>query len=510
MNPLFYTDYYKVHHHNMYPAGTTKIYSNMTPRKSRIPGVDYAVVFGIQYLLYKYLIHEFSSNFFMRSEELIVSKYKQFMDLTLGKDSVSVDHIRSLHKLGYLPIKIKTLPEGTRCPIGVPLMTITNTHPDHAWLVNYLETLISAVLWQPITSATLADRFYKICEKYALETTGSADFVKFQGHDFSARGMSSIETMGVSGMAHLAAGFCGTDTIYGIQMLRHYYEADIQAELVGTSVPATEHSVMCMGTKEGEIDTLKRLLTLYPKGILSVVYDTWDLFGGLIKVGEDESLKKTILTRDGKLVFRPDSGDPVDILCGTVGWVPDETGTFVRASSTPAEKGVIELLWDIFGGTTNAKGYRELDSHIGAIYGDSINADRAVQIFERLKAKGFASTNVVLGVGSYTYQYNTRDTLGFAVKATYGEVKVPSPSEESGWTIERREIFKDPITDDGTKKSAKGLLAVARENGDGKLILLQQVTEAEEKLGLLETVFENGEMNSIITLEEIRSRLRAT
>jgi nicotinamide phosphoribosyltransferase len=210
-------------------------------------------------------------------------------------------------------------------------------------------------------------------------------------------------------------------------------------------------------------------------------------------------LKDEILARDGKLVIRPDSGNPVDILCGRIHYTSNEQylEDFVLPEyklQNPSEKGVIELLWDIFGGTVNEQGYKVLDPHIGAIYGDSITIDRADEICERLEAKGFASTNVVLGIGSFTYQYNTRDTFGFAMKATYVEVNG-----------EGREIFKDPITDDGTKKSATGLLCVT--DAFGEYQLTDKVDWDTEKRGELKTIYKDGEFYNQTTLSEIRERL---
>jgi nicotinamide phosphoribosyltransferase len=407
------------------------------------------------------------------------------------------------------------------------MMTITNTHPDFGWLVNYLETLISCMLWQPVTSATIAHEYKKILDKYALETTGNTEGVQWQGHDFSMRGMSSVESAIISGMGHLLS-FTGTDIIPAIYQLESSYMAK---GLIGASVPATEHSVMCMGTKESEIDTFKRLLNLYPSGILSVVSDTWDLW----KVCTEylPALKSEIRARDGKLVIRPDSGNPVDIICGMFIYDNPEHWNRIdkqydRKSYEAKDKGVIELLWDIFGGTINAQGYKVLDPHIGAIYGDSITLERATEICERLKAKGFASTNIVLGIGSYTYQYNTRDTFGFAMKATYGEITHPpvkGGSFETDSYVEAREIFKDPITDDGTKKSKKGLLQVdlfEKHNGNcdmmgcdmngcigicKELSVKDQCTWKEEQLGLLTTVFKDGKLVKETTLDEIRNRL---
>ena len=415
------------------------------------------------------------------------------MDFTLGKDSISTEHISKLHALQYLPLEIKALEEGAECPIGVPCMTVTNTK-DHAyWLVNYLETLLSCSLWQAMTSATIAREYRNLLDKYSLETTGSLDFVQWQGHDFSMRGMSSLESACMSGAGHLIY-FSGTDCIPSIEFLENYYGASVEHELVGASVPATEHSVMCMGMKDDEVGTFDRLIDLYPSGILSVVSDTWDLW----KVCTEylPTLKEKILARNGKLVIRPDSGNPVDIICGERFAIYDEDDEedTRRQLAEPKNRGVIQLLWDVFGGVINDQGYKVLDPHIGTIYGDSITLGRADEICQRLKAKGFASTNIVFGIGSYTYQYNTRDTFGFAMKATYGAV------DRIG-----REIFKDPATDDGTKRSAKGLLRV-NKGEDGKLYVKDQCTWEEEFGGELKTVFLNGVLTSETSIADIRLR----
>jgi nicotinamide phosphoribosyltransferase len=481
----------------MYPDGMVKLYSNFTPRKSRIPEIKQVVVFGIQHFCLTYLIDSFNREFFWKEKESLMAEYSRHVP-------ISTKRLEALHDLGYLPIEIKALPEGTLCPIGVPVFTITNTHPDFAWLVNYLETLLSCMLWQPMTSATIAYEYKKLLTKYALETTGSADFVQWQGHDFSMRGMSSVESAILSGMGHLLS-FSGTDTIPAIYQLEHSYSG---SDLIGASVPATEHSVMCMGTKDSEIETFKRLLSLYPTGILSVVSDTWDLWKVITVILP--ALKSKIMAREGKLVIRPDSGNPVDIICGKLG--PHYEGM----KHTPDYYGVIELLWEIFGGTyvtgNDGKEYKLLDSHIGAIYGDSITLDRAEQICKRLQAKGFASTNVVLGIGSFTYQYNTRDTFGFAMKATYGEVKIENKMSAKPPMVytEAREIWKDPVTDDGTKKSAKGLLCVLPTtvaDGSHTYTLLDQCTPDQEAHGALQTVFKDGRMIKTTTLAEIRERL---
>lgn len=482
MNPLLLTDGYKVDHRRQYPNETTLVYSNWTPRKSRIEGVNEVVFFGLQYFIKKYILDEFKTQFFDQPKEKVVARYARRINTYLGENQVGTKHIEDLHDLGYIPMVFKALPEGSTVPLRVPMFTMYNTKPKFFWLTNYFETLLSAVVWMPCTSATIAKQYRIVLDKYAEETSSMPEFVDWQGHDFSMRGMAGIEAAVISGMGHLL-NFTGTDTIPAIDALETYYNANSEMELIGGSVAATEHSVMCMGTTEGEYETFKRLICeVYPKGIVSIVSDTWDLW----KVLTDymPRLKEEIVSREGKVVVRPDSGDPVLIICGNP-----------EGKTEQERKGVIELLWDVFGGTVNDKGFKELVPQIGAIYGDSITVDRATRICQKLKEKGFASTNVVLGIGSYTYQYNTRDTFGFAMKATYGEVNGNG-----------REIFKDPITDDGTKKSAKGLMKIELNNG--RYELKDQATWEEEQGGELKEVFRDGQLLVDDSLAAIRERMK--
>jgi len=481
-NPLLLTDGYKVDHRRQYPIGTSLVYSNWTPRGSRIEGIDNVVFFGLQYFLKKYIIQEFQDNFFSKPKEDVLTQYQRRINNYLGPNAVGIDHIAALHDLGYIPMIFKALPEGVSVPIKTPMFTMYNTKPEFFWLTNYFETILSTTVWMPCNSATIAKAYRKILDKYAMETSSVPEFVDWQGHDFSMRGMAGLEAAVMSAAGHLLS-FTGTDTIPAIDFLETYYNADSDSEMIGGSVAATEHSVMSMGTNSAEQDTFKRLITeVYPNGIVSIVSDTWDLWKVLTEYLPN--LKEEVLARDGKVVIRPDSGDPVKIICG------DD-----KSDNTNIRKGVVELLWDLFGGTINSKGYKELDSHIGAIYGDSITLSRAKDICEGLKQKGFASTNVVLGVGSFTYQYNTRDTFGFAMKATYGEVNG-----------EGRAIYKDPITDDGTKKSAKGLIKIIKEDNTYRMI--DQVSWEEEGQGELKTVFKDGKLIKDLSLNEIRNNIK--
>jgi nicotinamide phosphoribosyltransferase len=505
MNPLLLTDGYKTGHHQQYPKGTTLVYSNFTPRSNKYApnGCDQVVSFGQQMVVQQ--IHEsFQNEFFSKPKDEVCGEMKRELSMYLGTD-YDVSHFEALHDLGYLPIHVKAIEEGTLVPIKVPVLTIYNTHPDFYWVTNYLETIISNLLWKPMTSATIAHTYRKVLTKWQEKTDAERGwFIDWQGHDFSMRGMDSVDAVISSGLGHLTS-FSGTDSLPTLYGARKYYG---ETGFVGGSVNATEHSVMCAGGSDDEVGTFKRLIETYPTGILSVVSDTWDLW----KVCTEHvvTLKDEIMTRDGKLVIRPDSGDPVDILCGTH-WDESILPIPHRHKLLPHEKGVIELLWDVFGGTINEQGYKVLDSHIGAIYGDSITIDRANEICKRLEAKGFASTNVVLGIGSFTYQFNTRDTFGFAMKATYVELEEEflATPESVEWGVRTigREIFKDPITDDGTKKSATGLLWVDK-NTDGDYILHDKVTWEGEDRGYLQTIYNDGKFENTTTLTEIKNRLK--
>jgi nicotinamide phosphoribosyltransferase len=481
-------DFYKVSHREQYPQGTEVIYSTFTPRSNKyFPVADKVVVFGIQAFVKKYLIKYFNENFFNRSKQDVVEEYKRVIKFTLGVENPDATHIVELYDLGYLPVELKALREGMLAPIKVPVLTLENTNSKFFWITNYLETIMSNEIWLPMTSATIAYEYRKLLNDYALKTTGTIEGVQFQGHDFSMRGMSSFESSKASGSGHLLS-FVGTDTIPSILYHEEFYNANIEKELVGTSIPATEHSVMCSYGNANEFELFKHLITeVYPNGFFSVVSDTWDFW----KVVTEylPVLKDEIMNRDGRVVIRPDSGDPVHIICG------------VQDGDTEAErKGLIECLWDTFGGIVTEQGYKVLDSHIGAIYGDSITLERAEAIAKGLEAKGFASTNIVFGIGSYTYQYNTRDTFGFAMKATYAVVNG-----------EERLLFKDPKTDDGTKKSQRGRVAVIEDGYNDEIMVVDGLNKEQHyeyhNYDLLETVFKDGKLVRDESLSQIRKQL---
>jgi nicotinamide phosphoribosyltransferase len=553
-------DCYKIGHINQYPKGTQVISSNLTARGTRRENTDKVVFFGLQYFVKEYLIKQWNDNFFNLSKEKVVARFKRRVDGFLGPNNVGTKHIEDLHDLGYLPISIYALPEGSYYKLRIPCLVIFNTKDEFFWLTNYLETILSTTIWGPCTSATTAFQYKQILSKFAQETVGNTDFVPFQGHDFSYRGMFGMEAALMSGAGHLTS-FVGTDTIPAIDFVEDYYNANSDKELVGCSVAATEHSVACStilnfvekvriesdGTVTedelmnlADIEYVKHLITeIYPTGIVSIVADSFDYWNTITNTAR--VLKDVIMSRDGKVVFRPDTGDPVKVVCGydykqmhsshfekinDRFFLKSESEYYVKNNevikitntdsyytlalddqylrcylqevlSESEVKGSIECLWDIFGGTVTEQGYKVLDSHVGLIYGDSITLQRATDICQGLKDKGFASTNIVFGIGSFTYQYVTRDTDCYAVKATFAKVNDKDIA-----------IYKKPKTGDGTKNSAHGLVAVFKDK-DGEFYLKDGATWDEVKNCELVNVFEDGNLIVDQTLGEIRERLQS-
>ena len=485
ISPLLLCDFYKTVHSEQYPKGITKLVSYFTPRMTRIKEEDKLIMFGLQSFIKQYLIEYFDDNFFKKSKDEVLNEFNRILKYTLGEGTYKDEKISDLHTLGYLPLEIKAVKEGTRVPIKVPMIEISNTHDDFAWLVNSIETLMSCSLWHPMISANVGYRYRKLVNKY-YEISVDDDVKRARAlGDFSMRGQESLESA-VRSSAGFCLSFLNTATVPAIPFLETYYNCDCTKEEVAFGAISTEHSVMCsnMSVDGNEIDMVKRLLTdIYPNNSFSMVsdsYDYWSLVDDILP-----KCKKEILEHNGTLLIRGDSGDPVEVVTETV-----------------------FHLWDIFGGHVNEKGYKVLDNHVKAIYGDSITLQRAEKIFKTLIEKGFACNNVSLGVGSYSMQCSedndglnpyTRDTFGIAVKATYGEIG-DRPLM----------IFKDPKTDTGNfKKSQRGLCRVFT-NEENKVIYedgFDKATFPHEKENLLKTVFVNGKMVKEYTLKEVRNNL---
>lgn len=481
-NPMLLIDFYKAVHAEMLPKDITKSVSYFTPRMSRVNRWNKVVMFGLQGFIKTYLIDYFRDEFFDKSFDEAVGEYKRIMDAALGIDAYKIEKIEKLHKLGYLPIEIISLPEGARVPMHVPMFGITNTHPDFAWLPQALESLISAESWHPMIAATVGYTYREIVNEY-YEKTCDDNVVRAKALGaFDFRGEECTDSAIKAG-AGWCLSFLNTATVPTIPYLENNYNCDCTKELVAYGSPSTEHSVMCSNySVDGdEITLLKRLLTeIYPKTSFSVVldsYDYWNIIDNVLP-----QLKEEILNHNGCMLMRGDSGDCVEVVTQTV-----------------------FKLWEQFGGTVNSKGYKVLDSHVKAIYGDSITIQRCEEIYRILEEKGFACSNVALGVGSFSMQCIeedgllkpfTRDTFSSCIKATYCEIaNKPYP------------IFKNP-KDGGFKKSQKGCCIVTLDEM-GEYVFTDGYTwkEACEADNELMTVFKDGKITKEWKLSEVRQTL---
>ena len=553
---ILMSDFYKQAHAEQYPEGITKLISYATARMTRIPKEmcgDKLTVFGIQAYVKDFLIERFNETFFNVPLEEAMAEYNEIIGPTFPIQYVNTGKFEALHKLGYLPVEVGCLAEGTRVPIRsafelpegqcqVPFMYIINTHPDFPWITEFLESVTSSEVWYPMAIANQAYYYRQIVNKW-YGVTGCADAARKSAiSEFGFRGGKSSDAAIKASSAFLTS-FNKTATIPAIKYMHDYY-GDPVGEIGGGMI-STEHSVMCSNfAVDGDEDTfLKKLFSeIYPAGAVSVVMDTYDYWANIKRCGAGE-LKDIIMNREGTVFFRGDSGDPVDIICGynpkkyssltqvklsradvSVGepfYVEDELryyklvkvdgkDEYVTVDEKPVEvMGTVELLWNMFGGTVNESGYKVLDSHVRAIYGDSITPTRAEQMYQRLAERGFASNNVALGAGSFSTQCAeapdgrlfpfTRDSYGIAVKATW------CADEHKG---EERQLFKNPKTDTGKfKKSQKGLIYVTEENGE--IVAYDgYTTETLPKEGnLLQPIFRDGKMLHEVSLNDVRQRL---
>lgn len=516
-NAMLLIDFYKAVHAEMLPTKITKSVSYFTPRMSRVKRWDKVVMFGLQGFIKEYLIDYFNEYFFNVPFDEIIADYKRVMDATLGENVYGIEKIKKLHKLGKLPIEIFALPEGTLVPMHVPMFGITNTNKDFAWLPQSLESLISAESWHPMIAATVGYTYRQIVNKWYDKTCDDNVSRARALGAFDFRGEECLASATKAGAGWLLS-FLNTATVPSIPYLERNYNCDCTKEPVGFGSPSTEHSVMCSNyaVDGDEITLLRKLLTeIFPNTSFSAVLDSYDYFNVIENILPQ--LKPEIMAHNGCMLMRGDSGDCVEVVTQTV-----------------------FKLWDIFGGTVNSKGYKVLDPHVKAIYGDSITVQRCEEIYRILEENGFACSNVALGVGSFSFQcieeddyvevtfdndtetfdvanYRsatlaagtkikgrarilkpfTRDTFSSCIKATYCEIDgEPTP------------IFKNP-KDGGFKKSQKGCCVVVKDD-EGKLSYYDQQTWDEavhNPNNLFETIFCDGEMVKEYSLAEVRDTL---
>lgn len=524
LNPALACDYYKIGHLWMQPEDVSFVYSTWTARSSKFhPECPKTVVFGYQYTI-RELVDYFNDHFFNERLDVLEEEWNDMIADSFNERYADFSKFRKLHELGYLPIKIMGVPEGTLLPTGMPDHVIFNTHSDFAWLPQYLEDLWSSNNWLPSTSATTAYYRYKMIEPYAKLTSNVPDLARHMCGDFSMRGHSTTNAAYISGAGHLLS-FDRTATIGANALLIKYYDA---MKIPGLGTPSLEHSVVEQGIADmklrlsngtlspkyqkyvqkamlqgnweinliAEMCFIIHLLTeVQPSGTITYVADTYDYWGVVGKVLP--IIREVIMDRDGCFSVRPDSGNPVDIICGTA---PISVSQKDYDQYTWEQLGTLRTLAYFFGGAENEKGYWVLPKQIRMIYGDAITADITRKVCQWCVETCFSLENLCFGIGAYTYQYVTRDTRGYAIKATamrhgsYGEIP----------------LYKQPKTD-LRKKSPRGAVAIIKDpNGEYHLIENLTITDAEcYPENIMVTKFEDGEMKNVEDFETIRARLNA-
>ncbi|MHA3980721.1 nicotinate phosphoribosyltransferase [Halovulum sp. GXIMD14794] len=453
-NPIFDTDSYKLSHFSQYPEGTEIVSSYIEARKPW-GDIDYALFFGLQVELAQL------AGVFVTQEML--DEAAQFLKAHgFGIHVKGWQHIIDVHG-GRLPVTISALPEGTLAPVSVPQVRIENTDPACWWLPSYLETRLLRAVWYPATVGALSHHVMGEIRKRLAITDGTEAGAEFKLHDFGARGATSAVAAGLGGAAHLVNSF-GTDTVAGITYARTFYGAD----MAGFSIPATEHSTMTALGEAGELEQMRKFLADNPTGLISCVSDSYDLFRAIRDYWGGE-LRDMVLARDGVLVVRPDSGDPVEIV--------------------PA---VIEALMECFGYTETPTGYRLLSEKVRVIQGDGVDKDSIVEIMDAMMDRGLALGNIAFGMGGGLLQKLNRDTLGYAMKASAIRLN-------GEWL----DVFKDPKTAGGSKKSKRGRQGAMMK--DGRLVAAR-LEEIPPGADALEEVFRDGEILKLQTFEDVRAR----
>jgi nicotinamide phosphoribosyltransferase len=465
-NLLLLADAYKYSHYKLYVPGTSKIYSYLESRGGLFPET---VFYGLQYYLKEYLEGEA----FTRQD---VDEAEALMNDVFGRKGVfrreNFDYILEKHG-GRLPVRIKAVPEGLAIPVHNVLMTIENTDPACFWLTNFLETLLMQV-WYPCTVATLSREIKKTVTHYFEATAddtsrGAIDFVL---NDFGFRGVSSVESAGLGGSAHLLS-FRGSDTVLASRFAQRYYAAK---EVYGKSIPATEHSIMTLLGPEGEKEIFRHVLDAYPEGLVACVSDSYNIFQAVEEYWGGE-FKDNILKRNGTLVIRPDSGDPVMTLLS-----------------------VFDILFAKFGFTTNTKGYRVLPPQVRVIQGDGVDHESIPLLYDALKENGISAENLVLGMGGALLQKVNRDTQKFALKCSYAEVA------GRGMDVKKQpvEMNAEGKLVGSFKTSKAGRLKLVEEAGEYKTIAHDERLDLED---VMEVVFENGGIRRAQTFEGVRERV---
>ncbi|WP_246832878.1 nicotinate phosphoribosyltransferase [Thalassospira sp. MCCC 1A01428] len=451
-NILLNVDSYKASHAFQYPPETRYVYSYIESRGGKW---DRTVFFGLQMFLKEYLCTPITREMIDEAESFWRAHGEPFY-------RAGWDHILQEYD-GYLPVEIKAAPEGEIIPTGNVLLTIVNTDPECYWLTSALETALLRAVWYPTTVATNSWHCKQIILQYLDLTSDDREQVAFKLHDFGARGVSSLESAAIGGVAHLV-NFSGTDTVSGVLAARTYYNED----MAGFSIPAAEHSTMTAWGRDGEAAAYRNMIHQFggEGKLVAVVSDSYDLFNAVDKIWGEE-LRQEVIDSGATIVVRPDSGDPavVPVQC-------------------------VEHLGEKFGYSLNGKGYKVLAPCVRVIQGDGITIDTIGLILRNLADNGWAADNIAFGMGGGLLQQLNRDTLKFAMKCSAAQIG-------GQWV----DVYKDPITDHA-KHSKRGRLALVRENG-------KYVTVAADDAGdrdVLIPVYRNGKLLCDWTFAEIRER----
>ncbi len=452
-NPILDVDSYKASHYLQYPPGTTAVSSYVESRGGDAP---HTVFFGLQHFLKRYLAQPITAQHIQEAAEVLPAH-------GLGFHRVGWEHILNTHG-GRLPLRVEAVPEGSIVPVSNVLVQVQNTDPKCAWLTSYVETALLRAVWYPTTVATRSFACRRIIGDALRRTADSLDGLPFKQHDIGARGASSLETAAIGGAAHLL-NFQGTDTLSAIVALRQSYHADMP----GFSIPAAEHSTMTAWGRDGEADAYRNMVQTFGGDgkVVAVVSDSYDLFNAIDTLWGDE-LRSLVQNSGGTVVVRPDSGDPIEIVCEAV-----------------------ERLMARFGHSVNTKGYRMLPDCVRVIQGDGVSPAMIKRILDAMADKGLSADNVAFGMGGELLQRVDRDTQKFAMKAS-------AICVDGQW----RDVYKAPATDPG-KASKRGRLALARDP-QWRTVRAEALGDADN---ILQPVFNNGDVLADASLQEVRARL---
>jgi nicotinamide phosphoribosyltransferase len=459
-NLILNTDSYKVSMFKQYPAGTTGVYSYIESRGGRY---DKTVMFGLQAFIKEYLLEPITQADIDIADEILTAHGEPF-------NREGWEYILSAHG-GYLPVVIKSVPEGTVVPVKNVLATIENTDFNAFWLTTWLETALLRAVWYGTTVATQSYTIKQVILDY-LEKTGEPSTIDFKLHDFGARGVSSMESAGIGGAAHLV-NFMGTDTITGVLFAREYYNAGI----AGFSIPAAEHSTITSWGRDGEVDAYRNMLNQFARAgsILAVVSDSYDIYNAASKLWGEE-LRQQVIDSGATVVIRPDSGDPVEV-----------------------NRKLVEILGEKFGYTVNSKGFKVLNN-VRLIQGDGINELTVRSILGAFMAMGWSADNIAFGMGGALLQIVDRDTQRFAMKC--------SAMQMNGEWVD---VVKDPVTDPG-KKSKAGRVTLWKSGGELASGVTAPTGWTDRGIGewteALEEVYRDGKLIKEIDFATVRANAR--